>query len=140
MLRKVRNHLQSSRKLNLTNVVLEAIKSRFWADSEAEFYSNLHALSASIEAHSVNLIDSLDGLRATHGAHWLGAVRGACFDIFDATIPIDDADNDRIVDVIAGRKMLGLMFAGFGKAGGALLNHLSQPPAETSGKLGRKRA
>ena len=79
-------------------------------------------------------------MRTSQGAQWLGVLRVVCLDIFDATAPIDDADGDRIADVIAGRKMLVLMFAGYGKAGATLFNSLSQPPVEAGGKSGRKSA
>lgn len=127
-------------KAERDSTVLDAVKSRFWADSEAGFYNNLREISQSVELRRDDLIDAIDGLRARHGAQWLGALRAVCLGVFDTTAPIDDADGDRIADVIAGRKMLGLMFDGYGKAGAALFDSLSQPPVEAGGKSGRKRA
>lgn len=126
-------------KADRDSTVLDAVKSRFWADSEAGFYDNLHAIMASVEARRANLVETIDDLRTSQGAQWLLALRHICLDIFDATAPIDDAGGDRITDVIAGRKMLGLMFAGYGKAGPALFEALGQPRVEQSKKLGRKR-
>ena len=127
-------------KAERDSTILDAVKSRFWADSEAGFYANLREFSQSVEARRDDLIDAIDELRTSHGAHWLRALRDVCVDIFDATAPVDDADGDRIADVIAGRKMLGRMFSGYDKAGAALFNSLSQPPVEVGGKSGRKRA
>ena len=81
------------------------------------------------------MTDQLAAIRQAAGADWLKTLRREALDIFDATVPIDDADGGRIEDVIAGRKMLGLMLSGYGKGGGSLYDRLNQPKPES--KKGR---
>jgi CRISPR system Cascade subunit CasA len=118
---------------------LEAVKSRFWADTENDFYETLRASADAIETYDGDYADTAE-LFAKLGAGWLPPLKRHALKIFDDAVPIADADSDRIIDIIAGRKMLGLMLAGFGRGGAALFSQLSQPSPESKPSKRRKAA
>ncbi len=123
------------------STVLGAVKSRFWADTEVDFYAKLRAAADAIEAHKgPGLIDDIGELRQAAGQSWHTPLRRAALEIFDDTVPIHDAESARIEHVIEGRKMLGLMLAGHGKGGAPLFEKLSLPEVETKVKKGKKAA
>jgi hypothetical protein len=125
-------------KVERDSTVLDAVKSRFWAQTERDFYAKLRKAADRTEAHRHELTDQLYIIKESEGLEWLKALRRDALDIFDATVPIESADGDRIGDVIAGRKMLGLMLSGYGKGGGDLFDKLDQARVET--KKGGKAA
>jgi CRISPR system Cascade subunit CasA len=115
---------------------LDAVKSRFWADTEDEFYVQLRAAADTFEQSAASLADTKDDLNQAAGAKWLASLNRHALIIFDDAVPIEDADGDRIQDIIAGRRMLGLMLTGFGKGGQALFGLLGQKPDEAKPKKG----
>ncbi len=118
---------------------LEAVKSRFWADTENDFYDKLRASAEAIETYDGDYADTAE-LFTKLGSGWLLPLKFHALKIFDDAVPIADAESDRIKDIIAGRKMLGLMLAGYGKGGAALFGRLSQPSPEAKPSKRRKAA
>lgn len=129
-----------SAKADRDSTPLEAVKSRFWADTEQDFYDRLRAAADTLENAADDLIDQKGALTNAAGGHWLAALKRHALAIFDDAVPIEDADSDRIEDIINGRKLLGLMLAGYGKGGVALFGHLDQPAPDAKPKKGRKAA
>lgn len=129
-----------SAKADRDSTPLEAVKSRFWADTENEFYATLRAAAAIIEAYPGDLANLQVDVTPAAGAGWLLALKKQALAIFDGAVPIEDAGSKRITDIIDGRKMLGLMLAGYGKGGIALFELLNQPPPESKSKKGKKPA
>jgi len=127
-------------KADRDSTVLEAVKSRFWADTETEFYDHLRKAADKIEAHADTLADTQDALTQATGAGWLAVLRKHALVIFDDTVPIEDADSDRIEDIIAGRRMLVMALTGYGPVGTDVFTKLNQPPVESKSKKGRKAA
>lgn len=127
-------------KADRDSTPLEAVKSRFWADTENDFYDQLRAAAASIEAYSGEMANLQVDFTPVAGAGWLMALKRQALAIFDEAVPIEDANSKRIKDIIDGRKLLGLMLAGYGKGGSALFELLNQPSPETKPKKGRKAA
>ena len=120
---------------------LDAVKSRFWADTEDAFYLQLRAAAATFEQSAATLVDTRDDLFQAAGKDWLKCLNRHALAIFDDAVPIEDADGDRIQDIISGRRMLGLMLTGFGKGGQALFGLLGQEPGEAKkSKKGKKAA
>ncbi len=118
---------------------LDAAKWRFWADTEQPFYGEINKARDAIEPRAgADIADPDNQLKAAHGKRWLGALTRHALRIFDDAVPIESAESDKIEDVIAGRKMLGMALAGYGKAGGPLFTLLGQPAPET--KKARKAA
>jgi len=116
--------------------VLEPVADRFWSDTERDFYEALR--------DAADRLISPDGVPVTRpgdtkrdlGAAWLDILRRAAFRIFDDVVPIDNAEADRIVDVVAGRKSLGLALAGHGAVGGKIYSALDLPlPTKKTGKV-----
>ena len=123
------------------STVLGAVKSRFWADTEADFYAKLRKAADQIEAHKgPALTDDIAELRQAAGQSWHASLRRAALAIFDDTVPIHDAESARIKHVIEGRKMLGLMLSGHGKGGAAVFAALALPAVEAKVKKGKKAA
>ena len=120
------------------STVLEAVKARFWSDTETAFYDQLRTAADKLEAEAD--IEQHRELARKAAAAWLAALRRHALIIFDDTVPIEDAASDRIQDIIAGRKMLGLMLNGYGKGGTALFGLLDQPSPDVKPKKGRKAA
>jgi CRISPR system Cascade subunit CasA len=118
---------------------LDAVKSRFWADTEDEFYVQLRTAADTFERSAATLADTKDDLNQAAGAKWLASLNRCALIIFDDTVPIEDADGDRIQDIIAGRRMLGLMLTGFGKGGQALFALLNQKSGQKSGEAKPKK-
>jgi CRISPR system Cascade subunit CasA len=125
-------------KADRDSTVLEAVKSRFWADTENEFYDHLRKAAENIEAQADT--DQHGELQRQASANWLVALKKHALIIFDDTVPIEDADSDRIEDVIAGRRMLVLALTGYGPVGKDVFARLNQPPVESKAKKGRKAA
>ncbi len=119
---------------------LEAVKSRFWADTEDAFYVQLRAAADTFEQSAASLADTKDDLNQAAGAKWLASLNRHALGIFDDAVPIEDADSDRTQDIIAGRRMLGLMLTGYGKGGQALFGLLNQKSGEAKPKKGKKAA
>jgi CRISPR system Cascade subunit CasA len=127
-------------KAERDSTVLEPVKARFWADTEQDFYAKLQAAAAEFETKLAEDKDHLASLNTAAGTRWLKSLTRHALTIFDDTVPIDDAQNDKIKDVIDGRKMLVFALAGYGAVGGPLFDALGQPPRETKSKKGRKAA
>lgn len=120
--------------------VLEPAKARFWADTEQDFFTKLQAAAADFEVKLAEDGDLLAGLNAAAGSAWLKSLARHALAIFDDIVPIDDAQSDKIEDVIEGRKMLIFALTGYGPIGGSLFEGLGQPPKETKPRKGRKAA
>jgi CRISPR system Cascade subunit CasA len=113
---------------------LHSVKSRFWGDTEGDFFDQLRTAAQAIEDDTGDLDDD-DGTRGkAANTSWLTSLKRHALAIFDDAVPIEDADSDRIADIIAGRKMLGLMLAGYGKGGEALFKALGMAPSELKPK------
>jgi CRISPR system Cascade subunit CasA len=127
-------------KVDRDNTVLDAVRFRFWAETEGAFYAELRRSSERIEAETGQLADHLDALKEHAGATWLTALKRAALLIFDDAVPIDSAEGDMIEHVIAARRMLVLMLTGYGKGGATLFELLHQPAVATKTKNARKAA
>jgi len=106
---------------------LEAAQTRFWVQTEDDFYTRLRSKAENLEALGANWAAQLHPVKQAGGAGWLASLRREALSVFDETAPIESAEVGRIDDVIAGRKMLGLMLWGYGKGGDALYAKLRQP-------------
>lgn len=123
------------------STTFDAVKSRFWADTEREFYDELRLARTAFEVRAgEEIIDPDNRLKETHGKRWLAVLRKHALRIFDDAVPIESAESDKIEDVIAGRKMLGVSLAGMGPVGRELFKHLTQPEVEAKSKKARKAA
>ncbi|MFM9938436.1 MAG: type I-E CRISPR-associated protein Cse1/CasA [Hyphomicrobiaceae bacterium] len=125
-------------KADRDSTVLEAVKARFWADTDDAFYAALRSAADSLEAESDSECHA-DMNRAA-SAGWLATLRRHALAIFDDAVPIEDAEGHRIEDIITGRKMLGLMLNGQGKGGAGLYQLLDQPSPEAKPRRARKTA
>jgi hypothetical protein len=117
----------------------DAVRQNFWSDTEQGFYGELRAAAHQISDDPDTLIDRVDDLRREAGARWLAVLRAAALHLFDTAVPIDDADSERIKDVIEARKSLIFALTGHGPVGTQVLGALGLPTPETKRK-GRKRA
>ena len=106
---------------------LEAAQTRFWIQTEDDFYVRLRSTAENLEALGADWAAQLHTVKQAGGAGWLASLRREALSVFDETAPIESAEAGKIVEVIAGRKMLGLMLWGYGKGGDALYAKLSQP-------------
>lgn len=118
--------------------VLEPVKARFWADTEHDFFAKLQAAAADFEVKLAEDRDLLASLNTAAGSDWLKSLTKHALAIFDDIVPIDDAQSDKIEDVIEGRKMLVFALAGYGPVGGRLFEGLGQPPKESKSRKGRR--
>ena len=119
-----------SSKVDRDSTLLEAVKSRFWADTEEDFYDQLRAGTETFEQFTGDLADGKNTISQTSGGTWLKTLSRHVLAIFDDAVPIENAESGRIKDVIAGRRMLGLLFSGYGKGGQALFALLNQQSPE----------
>jgi CRISPR system Cascade subunit CasA len=120
------------------STLLDGAKFRFWAGTEDAFYGKLREAAVNIEARTSDLSEHRDDIYRTAGAAWLGVLKFCALRIFDDAVPIENADSDRIADIIEGRSFLMLALAGHGATGKQVFEALSQPPVNTSPKRGRK--
>lgn len=120
--------------------VLEPVKARFWADTEQDFFIRLQAAAAEFEVKLEEDRDLLTSLNTEAGKRWLKSLTRHALAIFDDTVPLDDAQSDKIEDVIEGRKMLVFALTGYGPIGGSLFQGLGQTPKESKSRKGRKAA
>lgn len=127
-------------KAERDSTVLEPIKARFWADTEQDFYAQLQSAAAEFEVKLAEDTDLLASLNSTAGARWLKSLTRQALAIFDDAVPIDDAQSDKIEDVIDGRKMLLFALTGYGPVGASLFEALGQPPKDSKSRKGRKAA
>ena len=125
-------------KADRDSTILDAARQRFWADTEQAFYAALRESAGVIVDNKDDLADRLSEIRQERGTPWLAAMRKAALAIFDNTVPIEDADGDKIKDVIDGRKMLMFALTGYGAVGTQLFIALHLEPVETKAKKGRK--
>src|SRR5690606_32631471 len=77
---------------------LDAVRQSFWGDTEQGFYRELRAAAHQLAEAPDTLIDRADDLRREAGTRWLGVLRETGLRIFDAMVPIDDAESERIKD------------------------------------------
>ncbi|HRY07686.1 MAG TPA: type I-E CRISPR-associated protein Cse1/CasA [Hyphomicrobiaceae bacterium] len=117
------------------STVLEPVANRFWSDTERDFYDALRdAADRLISPDGVPVTRPGDTKRDLAGS-WLAILKRHAFAIFDEVVPIDSAEADRIADVIAGRKSLGLALAGHGAVGKKLYTALGVAlPSRKTGK------
>jgi CRISPR system Cascade subunit CasA len=127
-------------KTDRGSTVLDAVRQRFWGDTEQAFYAALRRGAEALVAAGDNAGERLAELRQAAGASWLSVVRNAALDIFDDAVPIEDAASDKIKDVIEGRKMLVSAASGYGATGTLVFAALQLPPVETKAKKGKKAA
>ena len=127
-------------KADRDSTVLDAVRQRFWADTEQDFYATLRESAETLVAAKVKLDEAILDIRPARGKSWLNAMRTAALAIFDDTAPIENAESDKIKDVIEGRKMLMFALTGYGAAGTQVFTALQLPPVETKSKKGRKAA
>lgn len=103
---------------------LTATRDRFWSDTEQDFYAELRDLADRLFLSRDRLDDGKDQIGRESSERWRRALQKATLAIFDRSVPIDDADGDRIADVIAGRKMLVATLNGYGKSAKKLFDAL----------------
>jgi CRISPR system Cascade subunit CasA len=129
-------------KADRDSAVLDPVRSRFWADTEQQFYDVLRDAAASFDTHKDELQAQAPAIQKLHGAIWLSHLKRHALQIFDDTVPIDSADGYRIEDLINARKFLLLALTGYGKAGSDIFKELNQPPPtkKSEPKKGRKAA
>lgn len=127
-------------KADRDSTVLDAVRQRFWADTERDFYAALRAAARTLIDHKDDLGERVSVLRQANGQPWLVAIRRAALAIFDDTVPIEDAESSKIKDVIEARKMLLFALTGFGPVGAQVFGALGLPAVETKAKKGRKAA
>jgi len=126
-------------KVDRDSTPLDAARQNFWGDTEQSFYRELRAAARQLSEAPDTLIDRAGDLRRDAGALWLGVLREEGLRIFDAMVPIDDAESERIKDVIKARKSLILALKGYGPVGTQVFNALGLPEMETK-RQGRKAA
>lgn len=127
-------------KADRDTTVLDAVRQRFWGDTEQSFYAVLRKSAEALTAKPEDVGERLEELKQASGNTWLSALRTSALAIFDDTAPIEDAASDKIIDVIAGRKMLLLALTGYGPVGSQVFAELGLSAVETKPKKGRKAA
>ena len=127
-------------KTDRDTTVLDAVRQRFWGDTEQAFYAALRHSAELLVTNKEDAGERLDELRQAGAAPWLAVMRNTALAIFDDTAPIDDAESSSIKDVIEGRRMLVLALTGYGPVGAPVFAALSLPAVETKAKKGRKAA
>ncbi|MEQ1613700.1 MAG: type I-E CRISPR-associated protein Cse1/CasA [Hyphomicrobiaceae bacterium] len=127
-------------KADRGSTVLDAVRQRFWADTEQDFYAALRDSADLLVEAKGELGDKIDAIRMARGMAWLGKMRAAALAVFDETAPIDDAAGDKIKDLIEGRRLLTFALRGYGAVGGQVFTALWQPQVETKARKGRKAA
>lgn len=139
----IANHLTNCAKRGLygektkadrDSTPLDAVRQSFWGDTEQGFYRELRAAAHQLAEAPDTLIDRADDLRREAGARWLGVLRETGLRIFDAIVTIDDAESERIKDVIEARKSLILALTGHGPIGRAVFAALGLPEANPKGR------
>jgi len=125
---------------NRDSTVLDSVRTRFWSDTEESFYQVLRGAAQCLVENKDELADRLTTIRQDHGDRWRIILRKHCLAVFDDTVPIEDAESDRIRDVIEGRKMLVLALDGYGPVGKKIYSELSLPLPATRTAKGRKAA
>ncbi|MCV0369522.1 type I-E CRISPR-associated protein Cse1/CasA [Filomicrobium sp.] len=115
--------------------VFDAVRNRIWSDTEEPFYRTLGIAAKNLFASRENLADQLAAIQQEFGSSWRIVLRQACLAIFDDAVPIEDAQSDKIKDVIEGRKMLVFALEGYGPVGKKIFGELSLPlPAKKPAK------
>lgn len=122
------------------STVLDSARNRFWADTEEAFYKALRSAAERLLKDREILTDQLGTIQQEFGAAWRIVLRKHCLDIFDDVVPIEDAESDKIKDVIEGRKMLVLALEGYGPVGRKIFGELGIPIPESKSAKGRKAA
>ena len=127
-------------KADRDSTVLDAVRQRFWADTEQDFYAALRDTAEALIAAKEDSHERIEAIRQERGKVWLADMRKSALAIFDDAVPIEDAESDRIKDVIEGRKMLMFALTGFGAVGTQIFAALQLPPMESKAKKGRRAA
>ena len=127
-------------KAERDSTALEPVRSRFWADTEQDFYRALRNAAEALVSPDGQVTDEPADAKQASGGAWLEVLRRHALAIFDDAVPIEDAESDRIKDVIAGRKMLAMALEGYGPVGKKLFAELQLPERDTKPKKGRKAA
>jgi hypothetical protein len=126
-------------KADRDSTPLDAVRQSFWGATEQGFYRELRAAAHQLSEDPETLIDRADALRQEAGARWLAELRETGLRIFDTMVPIDNAESERIKDVIEARKSFILALKGHGSVGKAVFGTLGLSAVETNRK-GRKAA
>lgn len=129
-------------KVDAGSSVLSAVASRFWSETEADFYCIVGTIAEAISGVEAGLGDHLTASAQQHGRTWLAAMRKVALAIFDDTAPIEDSDPARLQDVVAARKFLSLAFQGHGPTGNRVYAALELPAPEKAdnAKRGTRKA
>ena len=112
--------------------VLIAVANRFWSETEPAFYASVMDVAGRVRSAGDDLDDKRMEITTATGTAWIDAMRRVALPIFDDTAPIDDAEGERIVDVIEGRKSLSMMFRGHNKSGRELYGVFALAPPDAS--------
>lgn len=123
-------------KADIGSTVLQPVRDRFWADTEQDFFSAIDGALARAEklaeAGETALQDGTAEANAAIGVAWIAVLRRHAERIFDDSVPLDDADSDRIVDIVKARKQLLVALAGYGAVGKRLFKALGLPEPSKS--------
>jgi CRISPR system Cascade subunit CasA len=114
-------------KADRKSTALEPVRNRFWSDTERDFYSTLRDSAERIVGSDGLVSEQKVEIKRASAKVWRQALRRHALNIFDNTVPIEDASSDRIRDVIEGRKMLGMALEGYGAVGKKFFGELQLP-------------
>jgi CRISPR system Cascade subunit CasA len=121
-------------KADRDSTPLEAVRQNFWGDTDQSFYRELQEAARQLSEETDELVDRVSELRREAGMRWLAVLREAALCIFDSMVPIDDAESERIKDVIEARKSLVLALTGHGPLGRQVFGTLGLPAPERKGR------
>lgn len=122
------------------STILDAARNRFWSDTEEPFYKGLRAAAKQLFAKREALADVMGTIEREAGQSWRFELRKHSLSIFDETVPIEDAESNKIKDVIEGRKMLVLALEGYGPRGRKIFSELQLPLPDSRSARGRSAA
>lgn len=115
--------------------LLEAPRERLWDMTERDFHNLLDETITKLPAD----IDDEKGTRNELRQAWRSRLAAASFNIFDETAPIDMCSALDSKDIVAGRKLLSLSLAGYGKFGTSFFKALGLPPPDAAAKPKKKK-
>jgi CRISPR system Cascade subunit CasA len=141
LVKAVKQGLYGSRNQTKWDVtVLDAVRQRFWIDTEQPFYRTLRRMTQALVDPEGRLSEQPAEAKQTISQAWLHVLRTRSLAIFDDTVPVENAESGRIKDVIDGRKLLGVALEGYGPIGIKLFVELNQPERQIKARKGKRAA
>jgi CRISPR system Cascade subunit CasA len=115
--------------------MLNAVRERFWRETEGDFYQRLRRFADTVAADPDTMFGPLL-------FPWLAVLRDAALRCFDGAAPLEPGSYHDTPNagqrVVRARRLLGVAFAGYSATGKRLFDALSQNLPKSSNKGGRR--